>query len=242
MDATDLSTLSDGAYSDLVARNLSPKVRDAAVWEQLTDPDNMERTRSALLSLSQHAADTLRRRKAERDETHKECLGRGAAGRQEWFATKAEFEQRRRNVARFHQKVLAAISEITKLSKDRNRSDNRRNIDASRQTLRKLAVAVHRHQAAHAKAGVIAEQADYELWQLLDQLTVPVGPDGEPTSLRVMLDFFWTDVDSQTEAAQRQAAAERGMRQAPAGRSAEFSGKPRARHVGNDKGLADPPV
>ena len=238
MDAPDLSILDDDQYADLAAGHINPRTRDPEVWELLTSEANLQRTHEALTAVNHRTASTLRRRKTEREAFHQECRQRGAAGKTEWFETKAEYEDWRRKAAFFHQATLAAISELTKLAKDRNRAGNQRNRDDSREALRKLAAAVNRHQAAHAKSGQIAEQGDYELWRLLDRLTVPCGPDQEPTTLRTMLDFYWTDVDVRTEAAQRQEAVERAMRQAPAGRSATFSGVPRARHVGGDKGLS----
>ena len=239
MDAPDLSSLDDEQYAELVTGNINPRTRDAAVWEALTSPDYLERTRATLTSVNHRAASAMRRRKTEREAFHQECLRRGEAGKQEWFNTRPEYEEWRRKAAFFHQTVLTAISELTKLTRDRNRASNRRNHDESRETLRKLAAAVNRHQAMHAKSGQIAGQEDYGLWQLLDRLTVPCGPNQEPTTLRTMLDFYWTDVDVATEDGENRAAAERVMRQAPAGRSAPFSGVPRARHVGNGKELTE---
>ncbi|MEU6291758.1 hypothetical protein [Streptomyces sp. NPDC046988] len=86
----------------------------------------------------------------------------------------------------------------------------------------------------HARTGTIATQEDYELWELLDQLTVPCGPTQEPT----MLDSYWTDVDVLTDAGAGRAVAKKTMRQAPAGRSAIYQGMPRARHVGSEEDLA----
>jgi hypothetical protein len=54
-----------------------------------------------------------------------------------------------------------------------------------------------------------------------------------------MLDFYWTDVDVVDGATERREAAERTMRSAPAGRSASYTGVPRARHVGNEKTFTD---
>ncbi|MFD9004427.1 hypothetical protein ACFV0T_26300 [Streptomyces sp. NPDC059582] len=237
MDAPDLSSLNDDEYTEIITGNINPKMRDAAIWELLTSPDHLERTRELLGRVNQRTASTLRRRKADREAFHQECHRRGPEGKREWFETRPDYEEWRRRAAYFHQTVLAAISELTKLAKDRNREDNRQNRNDSRETLRKLAVAVHRHQAQHAKAGEIAGQEDYELWQLLDRLTVPCGPDQEPTTLRTMLDFYWNDVDVVDASEEARKTAERAMRRAPGGRSAQFSGMPRARHVGNEKDL-----
>lgn len=237
MDAADFSALTDDQYSDILSGQVHPKFRDPAVWSALTSPGNFERTRTVLVNIHQRTENTLRRKKSERDAFEQECRARGAAGKAAWFESRPAYEDSRRKTAAFHQKVLAAISELGKLSKDRNRADNHKNINEARETLRKMAVQVQRHQAMHAKSGTIAGQEDYELWQLLDRLTVPYGPNREPTSLRTMLDFYWTDVEPTTPSSEERAAAERTMRQAPAGRSAQYAGVPRARHVGSDKPL-----
>ena len=238
MDAPDLSTLDDDQYSDLLTSQVHPRFRDPDVWNTLTSPQHIERTRSILVDIHQRTANTLSRKKAERDAFELECRARGAAGKAAWFESRPAYEDTRRKTALFHQKVQQAISEIGKIQRTQNRATSHHASNAARVTLRKLAMAVHRHQAQHAKSGTIAAQEDYELWQLLDRLTVPYGPDQDPTSLRTMLDFYWTDVDVVDGAVESQEAAERVMRQAPAGRSAPSSGMPRARHVGNQKPLA----
>lgn len=236
MDAPDLDTLDDAQYEQIILGNVNPRYRTPEMWEMLTCGERIDRTRTLLSGIHQRTAATLRRRKAERDEFQQECWVRGEAGKRDWFATRAEYENWRRRAATFHQGIQACISELTKISKDRSRTGNHR--DAARETLRLLAIAVQRHQAQHAKAGSIAGQEDYELWQALDRLTVPCGSSHEPTTLRTMLDFYWTDVDVIDVSEEARATAERTMRQAPAGRSTQFSGQPRARHVGNGKPLA----
>lgn len=238
MDAPDPTTLTEGDYETLVIAHMHPRYRDPAVWERLIAPDLIGKTRSALAQVHQRTANTLRRRKSEREEFQQECHRRGEAGKKEWFATGPEYETWRRKTASFHQRVQSTIADLAKLQRERNRAGNQATRNESRETLRKLATAVHRHQALHAKSGQIAGQEDYELWQLLDRLTVPLGPNQEPMTLRTMLDFYWTDVDAVGAGEAGQAEAERSMRQAPAGRAAPFSGVPRARHVGNDKPLA----
>jgi hypothetical protein len=238
VDAPDLSALDDDQYSDLLTSQVHPRFRDQDTWATLTSPQHIERTRSILVDIHQRTANTLSRRKAERDAFELECRARGAAGKAAWFESRPAYEDTRRKTALFHQKVQQAISDVGKIQRTHNRSSSHHVSNAARVTLRKLAMAVQRHQAQHAKSGTIAAQEDYELWQLLDRLTVPYGPDQEPTSLRTMLDFYWTDVDVVDGAVESQEAAERTMRQAPAGRSAPYSGMPRARHVGNQKPLA----
>ncbi|MET8585772.1 hypothetical protein ABZX39_33615 [Streptomyces collinus] len=238
MDAPDLSALDDEQYEDVTLTQIRPHTRDPELWGLLTSPEHVERTRAILANVHQRTAAALRRRKTERDEFQQDCHARGEAGKKEWFATRPEYEKWRRGAAGFHQMVQAAISDLGKVQRTHNRATTEQSRQEAREALRKLAIAVQRHQAQHAKSGEIAGQEDYELWQLLDRLTVPCGPNQEPTSLRTMLDFYWTDVDVVSDEEQARAAAERTMRKAPAGRSAQFTGVPRARHVGNEKGLA----
>lgn len=239
MDAPDLTALDDREYEQLAVANAHPKHRDPETWALLTNLQNIERTRTALANVHQRTAATLRRRKTERDAFQQECHARGEEGKKEWFATRPEYERWRRGTAGFHQMIQAAIGELGKKQRVQNhRATTQQGAQAAREALRKLSVAVQRHQAAHAKSGQIAAQEDYELWQLLDRLTVPCGPNQDPTTLRTMLDFYWTDVDAVDASEEARAAAERSMRQAPAGRSATFSGVPRVRHVGNEKDLA----
>jgi hypothetical protein len=239
VDAPDLSTLDDHAYEQLAVSHAHPRHRNPETWALLTSPQHLERTRTALTNVHQRTAATLRRRKTEREAFHQECRQRGAEGKREWFESRPEFERWRRGTAGFHQMIQAAISELGKTQRLHNhRAMTEQGAQAAREALRKMSIAVQRHQAMHAKTGTIAGQEDYELWQLLDRLTVPCGPNQEPTTLRTMLDFYWTDVDVVPDSEEGRAAAEQTMRRAPAGRSAQFSGVPRARHVGNEKPLA----
>lgn len=238
MDAADLTTMTDEQYETLALTQIHPRHRDPDAWALLTSPQHIQRTRDILANVHQRTAAALRRRKTEREQFQQDCYARGEAGKKEWFETRPDYERWRRGAAGFHQKVQATISELGKLQREHNRNANRDTGQAAREALRQLSVAVQRHQAVHARSGEIAGQEDYELWQLLDRLTVPCGPRQEPHTLRTMLDFYWTDVDMVDDAEEERAGAEKVMRQAPAGRSARFTGMPRARHVGSEKGLA----
>lgn len=238
MDAQQIAQLDTGQYEALVKDNAHPPARDPEVWAVLTEQRNIARTREALTNMLERTAATLRRRRAEREDFQRECLHRGPAGRQDWFATQHEYEQWRRRAGNFHQTMQRALSDVGRASKTINRSANHQIAQDHRERLRELALAVSRHQAAHARSGGIAEQCDYELWRLLDQLTVPVGPTQEQATLRTMLDIYWTDVEPVTGQQAAEDQAEALMRSAPAGQSARYAGVPRARHVDNGKHLA----
>lgn len=240
MDAQQLLALDDAQYAEVAVSQIHPPARDKATWEALTgSPEALERSRKAYEDAWLRTGHALRTRKAERDAFHQECFERGDAGKRVWFATRSEYEDWRRRASNFHQTVQRALGEVRKLQKRANRDANAADRSQDlREGLRKAAIAIQRHQAQHAKVGAIAEQHDYELWQILDRITVPYGPDPEQVSLRGMLDICWTDVLPVNEVEERRQRAERTMRSAPAGRASEFSGTPRARHVGNDKRLA----
>ncbi|MEU5239891.1 hypothetical protein ACH4UR_31855 [Streptomyces lydicus] len=238
MDAGHLTRLDDAGYEQIVLDNAHPPARDQETWAALIDPALIDRTRDALNTLFQRNSSVLRKRREEREQFRLECFARGQAGKEEWFASKREYDAWRHRAANFSRTVQNALAEINRVKKEINRSINHQVAQNHRDRLRDLALAVHRHQAAHARSGGVAEQADYELWQALDSITVPIGPMSDPTSLRTMLDIYWTDVTPVDESEERRARAERTMRTAPAGQAARFSGVPKARHVDNGKHLA----
>lgn len=238
MDAHTLAQLDDDAYNQTVNECIHTKTADPEVWAALTSPELLDRTHQSLTNVFQRVSTQIRLARTKRDEFRQECFRRGDAGKKDWFESLPDYESWRNRAGNFQAAVQARLSEVGKIRKNVNRAMNRQNHDRSRNALRELATAVRKHQAAHAKAGGIAQQCDYELWRLLDEVTVPMGPEGEPTSLRTMLDFYWVDVETVTAGDEGRAAAETVMRSAPAGQSSRFAGMPRARHVGNDKALS----
>ncbi|MFF9787159.1 hypothetical protein [Streptomyces nigrescens] len=238
MDVQALVELDTAAFERLVIDNAHPPARKPKIWAALTHPDLIDRTCETLTTLVQRNTAALCKRRADNLDLQQKCLARGAAGRKEWFEAKAEYDQWRRRASNFGRTAQNALKLAKETRKGINRAANHNVAQEHRERLRELALAVQKHQAAHAKAGGIADQADYELWRALDQIAVPIGPSSELTSLRTMLDIYWTDVTPVDEVEERRARSERAMRSAPAGQSAKFSGAPKARHVGNGKRLA----
>lgn len=236
MDIQQLAQLDDSGYEEIVNQNIHIRTADADVWEMLTGPELIGRTREALSRIFQRVATTIRSRKAKREEFRQECFRRGPDGKSDWFDSLGEYEMWRHRAGNFQAVVQTRLAEVGKLQKNMNRASNHLNMDRSRDALRQLAQLVQRHQAAHAQAGGIAEQCDYELWQALDRIMLPAY-DRE-VSLRSMLEVFWFEVEPSTAAEAEAARSERMMRAAPAGQAGRFSGTPKARHVGNDKKLA----
>lgn len=238
MDVQDVAALDDQEFRRLITQHAHYTVGDPDVWRVLHSPELVARTRDMLTTVYNQLISSMRRRQQELDRFHQECLDRGPRGKEEWFVAKQRYEQQRGRLVSFHRALQARLTETTKALKSTNRARSVELSTQARESLRDLALAVQRHQAAHARSGTIAEQCDYELWRLLDRLTVPVGPDHEQVPLRTMVDFYWTEVDAVTPAQASAEALEPVMRSAPAGRSSAYSGVPRARHVGNGKKLA----
>lgn len=234
MDIQELADLDDEQFAEVVRLCIHVKTADPQVWEALTSAEMVERTRLTLATVFQRVSGQIRHRKAKREEFRQECFRKGPEGKTEWFATMPEFDDWRNRAGNFCAAVQARIAEANRIQKKINRSNNHLNMDHTRNVLRLLAVAVQKHQAAHARAGGIAEQCDYELWKTLEALSIPVR--GGSASLRAMLDVVWFDVDPVTAEGAETEMNEQMMRAAPASRS--FTGVPRARHVGSERKLA----
>ena len=237
MDVQDIEPLDDAAFRELVTDHLHSRKGDPQVWGLLTGPRLVQRTCGTLAAIHRQVTGTMLTKKTAREEFRQECFARGEAGKRDWFASLAEYESWRRRAGHFALMVQERLSDAKKALKAANRAANDTAGHTHRMVLRQLAIAVQDHQAAHARAGGVAEQCDYELWRLLDKLTVPIGPRSEQMTLRTMLDIYWRDVEPVDEAREETAHMDDVMRAAPAGRSARYEGVPSARYVGNDKKL-----
>lgn len=235
MDVQRFADMNDQEFGEVITRCTHVRTTDPDEWAALTSPALIARTRDALAHMYQRVSTQIRNAKAKREDFRQECFKRGDAGKTEWFATLPEYERWRNRAGNFQAAVQARLSETGKILKNANRASNHLNHDRSRNALRLLATAVQKHQAAHARAGGIAEQCDYELWRELEQITIEC--DEQDTTLRTMLDVYWFDVTPVTAAQQSAQQAEALMKAAPAGQSSRFSGTPRARHVDSDRKL-----
>lgn len=237
MDSNEITHLNDDELRRLILRHVHYTVGDPAVWTALREPENVVRTREALRSIVNGLGTRMTRMRADRDAYHAECFARGGEGKREWFTSKEAYENERGRLGSLHKALQSRLAEVREAQKDVNRQNSIDVSQQAREALRQLSIAVQKHQAAHARSGTIAEQCDYELWQLLNRLTVPVGPQNEQLSLRAMLDFYWTDVEAVSG---RQAALEElegAVRSVPVGGAASFGGSSRAQRVGSDRRL-----
>ena len=235
MDATSINQLDDPAFRELITTNIHTADDTKTVWEQLADRRVADRTIETLRDLRLQTEGSMSRKRRELAELQAECLLRGRRGRQDWLAAKREFDDWKRRANNFRRMVEARQIQVRTRMKfgyeERARVDQ-----GARDALAKLCLQIQRHQAACAVSGRRAEQADYELWALLEELTIPLT-EGGAASLEYMLRTYWTPTSRDKNAGRR--TNERLMKQAPAGRSATFEGHPKARNVGSDKTLAD---
>lgn len=235
MDATSISQLDDPAFREFITTNIHTADDTKAVWEQLADRRVADRTIETLRDLRLQTEGSMSRKRRELAEFQAECLLRGRRGRQDWLAAKREFEDWKRRANNFRRMVEARQIQVRTRMKfgyeERARVDQ-----GARDALAKLCLQIQRHQAACAVSGRRAEQADYELWALLEELTIPLT-EGGAASLEYMLRTYWTPTSRDKNAGRR--TNERLMKQAPAGRAATFEGHPKARNIGSDKTLAD---
>ena len=235
MDATSISKLDDPAFRELITTNIHTADETKAIWEQLTAREVADRTSETLRDLRIQTEASMSRKRRELSELQAACLLRGSRGKHDWFAAKREFDDWKRRANNFRRMVEARQIQV------RNRMkfgyEERARVDqGARDALAKLCLQIQRHQAACAVSGRRAEQADYELWALLEELTIPLT-EGGSASLEYMLRTYWIPTARDKNAGRR--GNERLMKQAPAGRSAAFEGHPKARNVGSDKTLAD---
>jgi hypothetical protein len=234
MDATSISQLDDPAFRELITTNIHTADDTKAIWEQLMAREVADRTIEILRDLRIQTEASMSRKRRELDEFQADCLLRGKRGRQDWLAEKRQFDDWKRRANNFRRMVEGRQIQVRTRMKfgyeERARADQ-----GARDALAKLCLQIQRHQAACASSGRRAEQADYELWALLDELTIPLT-EGGAVSLEYMLRTYWMQTARDKNAGRR--AKERLMKQAPAGRSATFEGAPKARHLGSGKPLA----
>lgn len=249
---TDITTdtiaeLDDRAFRKFVTDRIFHDA-DPAAWDLLLSGDLLWRTGALLTALRVQVEGELCRREGQNDADYLEHRTRGSSGRADWLARNSEYQAWRRRAVGFKRMVerrqLQAKEARRAVAQEQQDPELKARVqrlaeeaDHYRDAVRRLAVKVHEHQALTASSGRCPEQHDYDLWRLLDELTVLVSKGRGQVPLRRMLQAYWFETTPATVAEGRRAEAERLMRQAPAGRSARFEGVPRVRGVDGPKRL-----
>lgn len=255
-DVAKVAALSDERFKELIDKHLHPDTGDPAVWDVLFSQSLMPRTTEVLQAMLEKVSVTLGRKKVEADAVHLESLKTGT--RQEWFAHRLEYDEWRVRAVAFQKMVqrrLGAAKNVRRSWGKEQQDRQEKRIgergpdykdrlarakaakDECENALRRLALKIREHQALTAVSDRMPEQHDYDLWRLLDELTLTVGKGGEQASVRRVMESYWLDTSEATMAAGQRGQTERMMQQAPAGRAPRFEGVTKVRRIDGQKRL-----
>ena len=180
--AAALAALDGDDFDAVVRASLSPKA-DPAVWDALTDPAVISRTRAALAALNSDAEHQLALANASLDVS-------GGGGRQAYFDAKAERAEWRRKALGFRRLVQRRLtfvnSRIPRPAQQPSGSGVARRRYAEALEALARAVAAHRDRVLSGEGG---EDDDDTLWDCLDRITVADGKGGDQP-LADWLDFL----------------------------------------------------
>jgi hypothetical protein len=230
----EIAELGDDEFHELIRQHIHPVSGDAAVWAILLSPSLQDRTAGHLRDMNGRVDSSFKKRAREADAYQLECLKKGHVGRRDWQEYYNDYQAWRKRAGAFKQMVAGRAAEL-KIAQKRTRAAAHEVYQATnshnyREVIRQFAVRIHQHQALTARSGREPEQHDYDLWRLLDELSVPVGPEGNAT-IRDMMRTYWFDTSPATVQDGTRRTAERLMRQAPAGRSEAYQGIPKLRRT-----------
>jgi hypothetical protein len=181
--AGTLATMLADAFQDYVEEAIPPET-DPDVWDALTSPRVIHRTRNALGSLQQKLLIQVQQANAELEQVRLEGFQRGPDGKQDYFAVQAEQADWRRRIAGYRRLVdrrmgfvkgriprppAPAQGEISKKVRKHNQA-----------ALETLARAVARHRE-RVLSGSGDEGDDEKLWEHLTTVTaITVGREELP--------------------------------------------------------------
>lgn len=188
------ASLTPDEFSELIRANLGQEA-DPALWDALTEPAVISRTKTCLTSIVTDLVIQLQQANAELEEFQGECFARGEEGKAEFFAFKAEQGEWRRRIAgyrRLVEKRLAFVKAriprsaqpespfgagFTKNARKHNRA-----------ALEKLASAVAEHRRK-VTSGDGDESDDEALWGCLESITA-IARTGEEMPLGEWLEYL----------------------------------------------------
>jgi hypothetical protein len=103
--AGSLAALDAESLGDLIRASLGPEA-DSGLWDALTDPTVISRTKAILDALDADLLSQVQQANSDLDEARARCLALGYAGRQEFADAKAGQADWRRRTAGFRRLVL----------------------------------------------------------------------------------------------------------------------------------------
>ncbi|PKV95522.1 hypothetical protein ATK30_6444 [Amycolatopsis echigonensis] len=181
-DIAKLTQLSDEQLEELVLANLGPDA--AGLWESLIAPPLLGRVRAILVATQHRIDNDLRTRRSRRSER------RSKLGLDLTSPYEQRYDQWRGRVTVFKRLVETRLSQTRAATADENHRAAALN-HRHRNAVRMLAKAIDCHRRAVGTA-FDPEPADRALWQVLDDVTVPLGPQGVSVPVRDMLDTYWS--------------------------------------------------
>jgi hypothetical protein len=149
---------------------------DPALWDALTDPSVISRTKKCLGGIHQDLLAQVTLRNADLDEYRAECLTRGEEGKRDFYARKGEEADWRRRLAGYRRLVQYRIALVN------SRIDRRPQMPSGSKTARmhnfealeNLACAVAGHERK-VTSGTGDERDDEALWDCLTTITAIAG-------------------------------------------------------------------
>jgi hypothetical protein len=166
---------------------------DPALWDALTDPSMISRTRRCLGAIHQDLLAQLTLRNADLDEFRAVCFKRGEEGKRDFFDRKAEEAEWRGRLAGYRRLVERRMAFVNSRIDRRPQAPfgpggTKNARKHNRATLETLARAVTEHQRAVA-AGDGAEAADEKLWDCLTSVTA-IAANGDEVPLTEWLEYL----------------------------------------------------
>ena len=168
--ASVAAQIDDVEFERLVLANISPRNRDAHVWSALMAPNSIARTHATLVAAVQRNAAAMgaRRTDPRSDDT--------------------AYRQWRHRAQSFARIAQSALSEINAERRTLEAAADKSSARRYREQLRCLASEIANHQRRSDTAGINPEDHDHQLWNVLDAISIPHGPESTPTTLRDLLD------------------------------------------------------
>lgn len=170
-DGVNLSAIGPEALGQLALHHAYRPRRDPEVWLQLTADDQYQRTVDVLSDMRFRNEKALGKKRDEIEQVRLECLRRGAVGRGDWVAAKADYEQWRVKATNFARNVTNAIREVNRAREELHRNEHL----LYREGVEQLALAIDEHRAAVDEADLEPEPHDESLWGVLEAVRVLDG-------------------------------------------------------------------
>jgi hypothetical protein len=186
--------LSPDEFGELIRANLG-KEADPALWDALTHPAVINRTKTCLTSIITDLVNQQQQANAELEEFQGECFARGEEGKAEFFAFKAEQAEWRRRIAGYRRMVekrlafvKARIAQSARPQSPFGAGFTKNARKHNRAALEKLASAVAEHRR-RVTSGDGDESDDEALWACLGSVTAIIST-GEELPLNEWLEYL----------------------------------------------------